>query len=235
MSYLLLLALAFGADEVPLVELPTEVRAKPGRMIRLVVKTNGKVVKWSNPSDDCDLIEFPDGKTAIFSAAIPGRYRVIAYTALGDQPSEPAICTILVGEVPPPPVPPGPNPPTPPTPPGPVDPLTAKLQKAFEADVSDPAKKTEWKKALVGFFAAMGEHAAKPSIKTLGDLLADYRDAIPTLLPDGSLVELRKLCGLEVAALIGEDSSPDRELVAVFRQQLSDGFKRISKALEGVK
>ncbi len=232
MSYLLLLALAFGADEVPLVDLPKEVKAKSGRMIRLVVKTNGKVVKWANPSDDCDLIEFPDGKTAIFSAAIPGRYRVIAYTALGDIPSEPAVCTIIVGEVPTPPVPPGPNPPTPP---GPVDPLTAKLQKAFDADASELAKKHEWRKSLVGFFAAMADHAAKPDVKTLGDLLADYRAAIPTVLPDGAVTELRKVCGLEVAAIIGEDSSPDRELVAVFRQQLSDGFKRISKALEGVK
>lgn len=81
----------------------------------------------------------------------------------------------------------------------------------------------------------MADHASKPDVKTLGDLLADYRAAIPAVLPDGAVIELRKVCGAEVAAIVGEDSRPERELTAVFRQQLSNGFKRIAKALEGVK
>lgn len=233
---LLVMLVGGGADDAPLVEFAhAEIKAKPGRLLKVTVKSNGKIVKWAAPSDECDLIQI-DGKSAIFASMTPGRYRIIAYTAIGDQPSEPAICTITVGDpIPPPtpPTPPGPNPP----PPGPVDPLTAKLQKAFDADASDvaKAKKDEWRVALVGFFKAMGDHANNRDIKTLGDLLADYRAAVPALLPDGALTDLRKTCGAEVAAIVGEDSSPERELVAVFRAQLSDGFKRIAKALEGVK
>lgn len=239
-SLVLLIALVLGADEVPLVELPSEVKVKPGRLLRLNAKTTGKVVKWVAGDEDCDIIPFPDGKTAIFSSMTPGRHRVYAYTALGDQPSEPAICTILVGDVPPvpppippvPPTPPGPTPP--PVPPNPDNPLTAKFQIAFNADPSELAKKLDVKTKLVGFYEAMSEHTADKDVKTLGELLEDYQKVRPTLLPE-VLTEMRKLVGGEVAVLIGADSAPDRLLIAAFRQQLVDGFKRIAKALEAVK
>src|SRR4051794_17171521 len=83
----------------------------------------------------------------------PGRYHVLAYTAVGDVPSEPALCTVVVEGAPTPPPPgpsptppaPNPNPPGPnPTPPAPSpkppsDPLVQALQAAYVAD-ADPNK-----------------------------------------------------------------------------------------------
>jgi hypothetical protein len=139
------------------------------------------------------------------------------------------VITVTIGNGPKPPDPPGPGP----TPPD--DSLVKKFQAAFDKDTSDKSKKDEWRKALAAFFNAMADHVKKPDIKTLGDLLSDYRSAIPVILPDGAVMDLRKACGEEVAAVVGMDSTPERELVAVFRQQLADGFTRIAKALEGVR
>jgi hypothetical protein len=110
--FLLLLASPAFADG-PTINLPASLTARPGRLVVVKATTNGKAVKWVSLSDEADLLPYLDN-SAIFNAATPGTYRILAYTALGDVPSEPAICTVTVGE-PTPPIPPGP-PPIPPTP-----------------------------------------------------------------------------------------------------------------------
>jgi hypothetical protein len=107
---------------------PTTVSGEPGDFIRITATTNGKVVKWYVV--DKGLKIFPaelliDTKTAVVSSNKPGKYRVLAYTALADDASDPAVCTVeVVGPVPPP-VPPGPTP-------GPVpDPTPPKVDKLF--------------------------------------------------------------------------------------------------------
>lgn len=138
LAALLLAPLLAGQDPVPpgpAVKLPAEVKAQPGRLVKLAAATEGKAVRWLVTSEDADLVPFPDGKTAIFCASRPGRYAVYAWTAAGDIPSEAARCVVVVGD----PVPPVP-PPGPPVPPPPTDPLRVKVKAAFDADPS-PAKK----------------------------------------------------------------------------------------------
>src|SRR3954454_13751325 len=138
-AFLLLLLLAGPAwAGEPAVKLPTEVRARPGRLTLIRAETEGKVLRWVSLSEGADLLPYLD-KQAIFSAPAPGRYRILAYTAAGDVPSEPALCTVIVEGASPPgpaPTPPGPAPPPPGPGPGPPPPdrLRADLEAAYRAD-----------------------------------------------------------------------------------------------------
>lgn len=113
---------AVGAG--PDLKLPSEVKGPVGAFITVKAETNGKTVKWT--AIDPGLNLFPtdllkDTRTAVVSAAAPGRYRVLAVTAAGDEPSDIQICTVLIGETPNPPIPPGPpNPPPTPSNPAPI-------------------------------------------------------------------------------------------------------------------
>ena len=224
-----------GSEESPHVIIPAERQTKPGVMIEINAVTNGKKVRWVALSDDCGLIAFPDGKTAIFSSPTPGVYKVLAYTAIGDEPSKPAVCTITVGK-------PGPKPPDPDPSPGPPEPsnaLTKKFQEAFNKETAEKSKKTEWLKAITGFFAAMEGHVQKKkedgsyAVMTVGDLRDDYREAMPIVLPKDVLKDLRTAIGEEVFANTGDD--PDKKIDAEFRQSLANTFKKIKAALEGVR
>lgn len=115
LSVALLLFLASTASAQRLT-LPAEVKGDPGAFLSVPATTDGKVVRWV--ALDAGLNIFPvellkDSKTAVVTAP-KGRYRLLAYTALGDVPSAPAICTVIIGEAPP--VPPGPGPGPGPTP-----------------------------------------------------------------------------------------------------------------------
>lgn len=104
------------------IEMPEKITGIPGQFIPVrPTKTDGKVVQYY-PIDD-GLSVFPasllaDTTATVVTSVSPGRYRLLAYTAVGDKPSVPVVVTIIIGggPVPPtPPVPPGPQP----TPPGP--------------------------------------------------------------------------------------------------------------------
>ena len=102
------------------VKLPAEVKGEPGAFVRVTAETKGKMVQWF--AVDTGLNLFPvdllrDTKTAVVTASRPGRYRLLAYSATGDEPGAPAVTTVVIGDAPP--VPPGPVPPGP-VPPGPA-------------------------------------------------------------------------------------------------------------------
>jgi hypothetical protein len=136
---LLFAAPAFAADTPeptkagpPTVTLPKEVTGKAGAWIIVSAKTaNAGPVRYYLP--DPGLNEIPlnalfgeewyaKAQGRVFTADQPGRYRVVAWAG-GDNrdSSQGSVCTVIVGDAPPP-VPPGPNPPgpNPPTPPGPT-------------------------------------------------------------------------------------------------------------------
>ncbi len=111
----------------PTLTLPAEVKGDVTAFIKIPAVTTGKNVQWV--SLDQGLNVFPidqlkDTKTAIVTSARAGRYRMLAYTALADELSEPAICVVVVGQPGPEPGP-GPTPPTPPTPPPTPAPISA--------------------------------------------------------------------------------------------------------------
>ncbi len=107
------------------VELPAEMRVKVKRLAKIVAKCDGPV-KWLNLHEDLDLIPGENGKTAIVLGARPGRYKIAAYTADKDGPSDPAYCTVIVEDD----APPGP-PPAPPPAPKPANPEAAIVRIRF--------------------------------------------------------------------------------------------------------
>ena len=111
----------------------------------------------------------------------------------------------------------GPDPPPEPKPPEPGDPLTRKLREALQADPGDAAKKREYVAALAGFYSAMAKHVATDQVATIGDLLSDYRNAIPAVLPETAIPAVRKVCGQEVAAVAGDD--PERKIDSALKSQ----------------
>lgn len=105
-------------NEGPTLKLPAKVSGDVASFIVIAAETNGKVVKWKVL--DAGLNIFPttllkDSKTAVFTTGKTGVYRVVAITAVGDELSEFAECSVEVGKqpTPPGPTPPGPTPPTP--------------------------------------------------------------------------------------------------------------------------
>lgn len=116
------------------VKLPTEVKGEPGAWIVVVPESKeGGDVKWRVSAGLTRVpIEqlFPGQKPAgvVVQASTKGRYEVVAWNAKGDVASDLAVCTVVIGSVPPVPPDPGPTPvpptPVPPTPnpaPIPVD------------------------------------------------------------------------------------------------------------------
>jgi hypothetical protein len=107
----------------PALKLPVEVHGTSNSFIVVTAETAGTVVRWVPIDSGLSLLPpqlLRDSKSAVVMAG-KGRYRLLAFTAKGDEPSEPAICLIVVDGAPTqPPTPPKPpdNPPPPPeTPP----------------------------------------------------------------------------------------------------------------------
>ena len=106
--------------DLPTIGLPVEVKGNPGAFIKVAATTNGHEVRWFAATPGLNV--FPGemlkaSRATVVYAAEPGEYTLVAYTALGDMPSDPATVQVIVG-TPPPPVPP--TPPIPPVPPAPL-------------------------------------------------------------------------------------------------------------------
>lgn len=217
LGLLLTLAAAGFARADPAVHLPAEVKAHAGRPVRLTAEADGKLIRWASASDDADLIPFPDGRTAIFSAAQPGRYRVLAWTAVGDVPSEAAICTVVVD---------GPTPPPPP----PNDPLAEALASAFAADPSP--QKSAQRVSLAALYRQAATTCRDPDVKTAGDLFRVLKAATAKVIPDDALTALRQRVGEELRKVL--PTAPDAALDAGAREVAGQLFARLAVILEGL-
>ena len=96
------------------IEMPATYTGAPGQFIAIrPIKTDGKIVQYF-PLDN-GLSVFPaallnDTTATVVTAVKPGKYRLLAYTALADKPSLPVIVTVVVGDGNPEPIPPVPVP-----------------------------------------------------------------------------------------------------------------------------
>jgi hypothetical protein len=225
-----LCAPARAQDPPPAIRV-ADVRAIAGDWIVLRAETDGKIVRWKALDAGIRIappeLALRDAKTALATSCRPGVYRVHAVTAKADVPSEIVEFRVTVeGDAPPPGPGPGPGP-TPP--PEPTDPIARRIREALAADPGTPAQKREWAAALAGFYAAMAKHVAADQTATVGDLLADYRNAIPAVLPADAIAGTRRLAGQEVAAIAGED--PERKIDQPLKTKLVDLFTRLASAL----
>jgi len=210
---LLLLAFAPALEPPPAIKLPAEVKASPGRLVQLKAETAGAVVKWSLTSDDADLVPFPDGKLAVFAAAKPGRYLILAWTAANNEPSDAARCVVVVGDV------------------KPVDAFTAELRKLYDADTS--AEKAARVQQLAALYREAIATADKPEVRTAGQLADRLKAAAALALPSDALVPLRKRIAEELVHNLPTDS--EKVLDAKDRKDAAQLFDRLATSLEGLK
>lgn len=169
------LCLLFGQE----IRLPEAISGGPGEFILVRPETTGKIVRFVGL--DSGLSVFPSGQLAdqratVVVALLPGKYRLLCYTAQGDNPSPPAIVSIIVGN--------GPAP-------VPVDPLAESLRAIYGA-IQEPGRAdtaarlaTVYRKFSQGFTAnrlndlfgqMKSETAGIKGCETLRERLADHLD-----------------------------------------------------------
>ena len=108
---------ASGSVAAPPVTVPSEVQGEVSDFVTIRAKTDGKAVKFV--ALDPGLRVFPsdllsDKKATVVTASKPGRYRLLAYSSVKDDPTEPAVVTVVIGGAAPvPPTPVDPDPPAP--------------------------------------------------------------------------------------------------------------------------
>jgi hypothetical protein len=258
----LILAAVLSQTPAPKVELPPTFTGEPGNFITILPTTNGKTVKYVYL--DKGLNVFPSAllanPVATVVTAPKGKYRLLAYTALGDVPSEPSMTIINVGGVPdnapfgpfnPTPLPPAPVPPTPvpPTPPGPMPPnppqpdaLESALQNIY-GGLKDQEKGAADKIAKLAAIYREGARAAdntdtdpntgKLYFSTVGDVYKRINTLGAAELTNNDIYDIRDRIRVELNAILPKNATII--LDANVRKNLSSQFSRIANILENLK
>lgn len=212
-SWLLLLA---GQE----LKLPPEVKGEPAAFVSIVAETPGKVVRFV-PLDS-GLSVFPaallsNPKATVVVASKAGRYRVLAYTAVGEIPSEPAVTTVVIG---------GGGPPDP-LPPGPAeDPLARSLASIF-GGLQEPGKA-----ATVAALAKVYRAADPSNCATLGEfhgLLLNLAKGVANNL----CAPIRERLAEHLTATLGDN--PATVLDDAAKVRIKSEMARIASILEGLK
>lgn len=213
--------------------LPKRIDVKLGHAATIKADVAGDVsgLTWLAP-DGGDWMA--DGNvSASFTGWSVGDYPVIG---VGVQGGKPVLARTIIGvgidPAPPNPTPPAPVPPTP-VPPAPTSPLTVQLQAAYTADPGSPVAKSGQKVLLQGLYEAMIDHAKATTIATTGALLADLQTVAGQMLAPKTLIDVRKIIAVEIAAAIGTDATA--KLDPDLRPKAVDAFTRIAKSLSEVK
>lgn len=223
---------AFSAQSwAAYVKLPQEVSGEVGAFLKISADSDGKVIRWFALDKGLNL--FPtdllkDTKTAVVSSSTPGRYRLLAYTASGDEPSEPAVCTVVIGGALPPPTPPGPSPN--PAPPQPAPPSFHPFREAFLKE-DDPARKELTLKlaALYRQFAnTLSE--GKGNFATWGELYEAMNAAAKSLGVNGKVMKVQAAVQLELKSKLTSTSS--EPFTSSSRSLASLTFLAVSRALD---
>lgn len=213
----LFLALVLG--QAPAINLPKDLTVKSGRLLKIEATSAGKSIRWANTSDDADLIVSESGRWAIFSSTVPGVYKVFAWTAAGDNPSEASICAILVSE---------PNPQ--PNPPAPDDALKNAIKAIYGADGS-PGKKG-YKDSLQQLWLEIAKKASDLDIRSVGELFSIAKQSSLKILPAGALLPIREKIAADINANLPTD--PQAELTVEIRNKAAKLFNRYAEILGGL-
>lgn len=222
------------------VKLPDTVKVQPGRLAIVKIEYDGDDVKWLvDPKLDVFREYTPDPKLIILrlQGFEKGTFPVVAVAAKAGKLSDFSVCQVIVGEPSPPPPPPAPpGPPVPPTPvpptppPFPTDPLALRLKAAYAADPDPVEGKVRSSQTLSAFFSAMAAHVKDPSVKTVGDLLSDYKAAVPSVLKPTDITGVRKQISLEVIGVAGDDA--DKVIDPALRDALIKLFEFLATILK---
>jgi hypothetical protein len=204
--------------EAPIITLPEHVIGEVGSFIKVSATTNGGEVRWFSASPGLNV--FPaellrDSRGTVVVAQAAGEYKLVAYTALGSVPSDPAVVMITIGT---------PTPPTPPVP-GPDAPsaelqtLLAPVRTVMVAS-PDAAKRKVYAGMWLDFAAAFD---ANSTAMTTGQFKAAVQAFINAAATRANLQ----------GAFPGFTAALDKSFTGRFGNQ--DGALDKAKALEFVK
>lgn len=216
---------ALAMADVPL-KVPETVKGKTGTYITVKAETTGKVVRWKLLDEGISL--FPvellkDTKVAVLTTDKKAKFRLLAVTALGDEPSEPQIVVIDTtdGITPPPDIPPV----------VPVSDLGKKLQSAYAAGVKDQASLTQ----LAALYGQAAENDFLTKVVSWEHLFQSMDSSAKSLGLKGKLLPLQGIIS-DYLKKAGFSSSDDKTaLTDSSRTKISVAFKAVSEALSQVK
>lgn len=219
-----LLFLIFSQD----LKLPAEIRGEPNQFITIVAETSGEMVRFV--SVDPGLSLFPADLLANKKATVvtgpAGRYRIIAYTALNNKPSDPSTVTVIIGNTPNP----GPvNPPAPvPPKPNPTSDLAQTLAGIYgglqeEGQVGQV-------KILAGIYKQGAMDLARHS--TVADVYNSLQAQASVKLNRRSIIEIRKAIASDMQQRFG--TKGDTVLTDDLRNALAEYFLSLANILEGL-
>jgi len=198
---------------------PPEIRGEVAGFVTVTATTDGKLVRFI-PLDP-GLNVFPsdllsDRKSTVVSAALPGRYRLLAYSCVVDVPTPPAITTIIIGQAP------GPDP-------GPQPDALATALKGILGGLQEQGQADQLAR-LIETYRQAETIAVNPSIQTTENLYQAMVKARKAAgVRDGSLTAIRERIAQEWAASMGTVDVP---LSPVLRDRAAKLSARVRSALE---
>lgn len=212
------------------VNLPPEIHGLPGSFVSIPATSDSKSIQWVVLDPGLNL--FPvellkDASIAVVATTVPGKYRVLAYCAKGDQASKPAITVVTIGN------PPSPMPPAPPPSPDPeeLSKLGRDLKAVYKA-LSEPGKQEKAIK-LAALYKSLAKAVQGAGISTAGEMLTVAREAAAKVLNPSDLLEIRGRLQSELQTS-GFPEDPTVKLDEEMRKMISTKFLEISFALERI-
>ena len=207
-------------------KVPAEVTGDVAAFVTVIAETTNKQVKFY--PIDSGLSVFPaallaNQKATVVVAAKSGTYRLLAYTAAGDIPSEPQICKVVIGGGKPDDV----RPPVPPTPPTPdkdklLDALIGIYGGLQEQD------KEKHVKALAGIYRRAA--ATVDQCADLGTLYGGIKTSASEVVPAGAIRSIRERIAQETIRQLGDQ--PQAQLTPALASKSASYFSRLGYVLE---
>ena len=208
-------------------KIPAEVTGEVAAFVTVIAETNNKQVKFY--PIDSGLSVFPaallaNQKATVVVAAKAGTYRLLAYTAAGDIPSEPQICKVVIGGGKPDNLPPTPIPPAPPTP---------DRDKLLDALIGiygglQEQDKEKHVKALAGIYRRAA--ATVDQFADLGTLYGGIKTSAAEVVPAGAIRSIRERIAQETIRQLGDQ--PQAQLTPALASKAASYFSRLGYVLE---
>jgi hypothetical protein len=205
----IILLLLLGQQQ-PDISLPASVQVATGDYVILKAVTKGETVVYVPLSEGLRVLDpalLKDAKSFVATGK-PGSYRLLAYSAIDNRPTQPAYTTIVIGEAP--------------------KPEPGALEKGMQAvwrTIDDPEKNVSKNKILEGF-----SRIDQSSISTVADLNREVKDKVGSKLEPSQLRSLRDLISGHLLAVFGRSGS-----AAVDAAVLAKTIDEITKGLEALK
>lgn len=208
-------------------KIPAEVTGEVAAFVTVIAETNNKQVKFY--PIDSGLSVFPaallaNQKATVVVAAKAGTYRLLAYTAAGDIPSDPQICKVIIGGGKPDNLPPTPIPPAPPTP---------DRDKLLDALIGiygglQEQDKEKHVKALAGIYRRAA--ATVDQFADLGTLYGGIKTSAAEVVPAGAIRSIRERIAQETIRQLGDQ--PQAQLTPALASKAASYFSRLGYVLE---